>query len=92
LQVWDTRAGYALCAMPVTALIWSYRINDIPRITRALQQAVREALWQHKIAGDPIVVWQNGRVEWIPAEEIPVDGPELEDEEPNLKKGSDPFF
>ena len=55
------------------------RVNDIPRITRALQRAVREALWQHKIDGDPIVVWRNGRVEWIPAEEIPVDDPGLSD-------------
>jgi hypothetical protein len=54
------------------------RVNDIPRITRASQLAVREALWQHKISGDPIVVWRNGRVERIPPEEIPVSDPALE--------------
>jgi hypothetical protein len=57
------------------------RVNDIPRITRALQLAVREAIWQHKVAEGPIVVWRNGRVEWIPPEEIPVNGPALELEE-----------
>lgn len=58
---------------PEAELTPAERVNDVERITRALRQAVREALWQHKIAGNPVVVWQNGRVEWIPPEEIPVD-------------------
>ncbi|MGH9381599.1 MAG: hypothetical protein ACRD2Z_13430 [Thermoanaerobaculia bacterium] len=56
------------------------RVDDIPRITRALRRAVREALWQHKIAGNPVAVWRNGRVEWIPPEEIPVENPYASDE------------
>jgi hypothetical protein len=28
---------------------------------------------QHKRAGNPIVVWRNGQVEWIQPEDIPVD-------------------
>lgn len=67
--------------IPEQGLTPAERVNDVQRITRALQQAVREALWQHKIAGDPIVVWRNGRVEWIPADQIPVDSPALEDEQ-----------
>lgn len=51
------------------------RVDDIPQIARALRQAVREALWQHKIAGNPVAVWRNGRVEWIPPEDIPIEGP-----------------
>ncbi len=47
------------------------RVNDIPRILRALRQAVREALLDHKRAGNPVAVWQDGRVVWIPPEEIP---------------------
>lgn len=47
------------------------RVHDLPRILRALQQAVREALLDHKRAGNPVAVWRDGRVVWIPPEEIP---------------------
>ena len=50
------------------------RINDHTRILDALRQAVREALLNHKRAGNPVAVWQNDRVAWVPADEIPVDG------------------
>lgn len=39
-----------------------------------MSQAVREALAQHRRAGHPVAVWRNGRVEWIPAQDIPDDG------------------
>jgi hypothetical protein len=42
------------------------------RIEAAIQAAVREALIQHKRAGNPIAVWENGRVVWIPPEEIEI--------------------
>jgi len=54
------------------------RVDDLPRISRALELAVREALQDHKRAGNPVAVWRNGRVEWIPPEEIP-DPPEESD-------------
>ncbi|MCK6480177.1 MAG: hypothetical protein HUU06_08230 [Planctomycetaceae bacterium] len=52
------------------------------RIDRALAEAVREALLHHKRAGNSVAVWSNGRVEWIPPENIripepPVDAPGL---------------
>lgn len=47
------------------------RVNDIPRILRAMQQAVREAVWQHKLAGNPVAVWRDGQVVWIQPEDIP---------------------
>lgn len=47
------------------------RVDDIPRILRALRQAVQEALQRHKRAGNPVAVWRDGRVVWIPPEEIP---------------------
>lgn len=47
------------------------RVADLPRIARALRLAVREALQDHKLAGNPVAVWRNGQVEWIPPEEIP---------------------
>ncbi len=47
------------------------RVHDIPRILRALRQAVREALLDHKRAGNPVAVWRNSRVEWIQPADIP---------------------
>jgi len=41
-------------------------------IDSALKRAGEKALWQHKQAGNPIAVWRDGRVVWIPPEEIPV--------------------
>jgi len=41
-------------------------------IDRALKQAVKDALLQHKRAGNPIVVWRDGKIVWIKPEEIPV--------------------
>jgi hypothetical protein len=49
------------------------RINDHSRILDAVRQAVREALLSHKRAGNPVAVWQNERVVWVPADQIPVD-------------------
>jgi hypothetical protein len=49
------------------------RVEDIDAILAAMQQAVREALLQHKREGRPIVVWRDGRVEWVQPEDIPVD-------------------
>ncbi|MBM4145272.1 MAG: hypothetical protein FJ240_03215 [Nitrospira sp.] len=41
-------------------------------IDEALKQAVRKALLRHKQAGNPVVVWQNGKMVWLKPEEIPV--------------------
>ena len=41
-------------------------------IDAALRRGVREALLAHKRAGEPIVVWQDGRVVTLKAEDIPV--------------------
>ncbi len=49
------------------------RVNDIPRILKALRRAVREALLEHKAAGRPVAIWRDGAVYWMPPEEIPVD-------------------
>jgi hypothetical protein len=59
---------------PNASLPPAERINDHSRILDALRQAVREALLNHKRAGNPVAVWQNERVVWVPAEQIPVDG------------------
>ena len=55
------------------------RVDDIPRILRALRESVQDALRQHKRDGHPVAVWRNARVEWIQPEDIPDD---LPDEQP----------
>jgi hypothetical protein len=47
------------------------RVHDADRMLRAMQRAVREALQDHKRAGNPVAVWDNGRVVWIQPEDIP---------------------
>jgi len=42
-------------------------------IDEALQGAVREALYQHKKAGNPVVSWQDGKIVWIQPEDIIVE-------------------
>lgn len=48
--------------------------SDHP-IESAARTAVRDALLDHKRSGYSIVVWEDGRVKWIPAEQIEVDEP-----------------
>jgi hypothetical protein len=42
------------------------------KITQALTQSVSEALLKHKQAGNPVVVWRDGKMVWLKPEEIPV--------------------
>jgi hypothetical protein len=42
-------------------------------VEAAIREAVREALLQHKRARNPVAFWENGRVVWVPPEEIPVE-------------------
>ncbi len=49
--------------------------ESLARMSKIMGEAVRQALLQHKRAGNPIAVWRDGKVVWIPAEEIPVDDP-----------------
>jgi hypothetical protein len=48
------------------------RAQDIDLVERALRRAVRDALRQHKQAGNRIAAWQDGRVVWIEPEDIVV--------------------
>lgn len=50
--------------------------RDGRAIDEALRQAVRKALLRHKQMGLPVVSWENGKVVWIPPEEIFVDDPQ----------------
>ena len=39
-------------------------------IEDALRQAWLEMLRSHKLTGDPVVVWRDGKVAWVSAEEL----------------------
>lgn len=42
-------------------------------IDEALQKSVKEALLQHKMAGNPVASWKDGKIAWIQPKDIPVD-------------------
>jgi hypothetical protein len=46
--------------------------NSETAVNEALAIGVAEALERHKRAGQPIAVWRDGQVVWIPADEIKV--------------------
>ncbi|MDP2167277.1 MAG: hypothetical protein Q8J64_02965 [Thermodesulfovibrionales bacterium] len=46
---------------------------DPDRITEALAKGVREALMKHKQAGNPIVIWRDGKIVVVKPEEIAVE-------------------
>jgi Arc/MetJ family transcription regulator len=48
-------------------------LQDRERIDRAMRRAVREALRRHKLLGNPVADWRDGKVVWIPPEEIVID-------------------
>ena len=45
-------------------------------IDAAMNAAVREAVFQHKQKGLPLAVWRDGKVAWIPPEEIELGHPQ----------------
>jgi hypothetical protein len=53
---------------------------------KALQEAVAEAIAEHKLRGHPIVVWRDGKVVTIPPEEIVVTTPQIN------KQSKEPFL
>ena len=48
-------------------------IADDDVITQALQRGVRDALRRHKLLGNPVAEWRDGRVVWIAPEDIQID-------------------
>lgn len=51
-------------------------------IDDALTRGVRRAMAVHKRLGHSVVTWRDGKVVWIPAEEIPVDIEESDNPKP----------
>ncbi len=48
-------------------------LKDNDKITQALKKAGKQALLKHKQSGNPVAIWQDGKVVWIPPEEIEVE-------------------
>ena len=48
------------------------------RAEEALKKAVAKAIADHKRTGDPIVIWRDGKVVKIPAEQIEIREPAAE--------------
>lgn len=44
--------------------------EDTPEVTRRFAVAVREALLDHKRAGNPVAIWRDGKVVIVPPDEI----------------------
>ena len=60
--------------LPTHAEITAPSALDAPptRLISAAQEAVRAALREHKLAGNSIAVWRDGKVVLLPPEEIEV--------------------
>lgn len=48
----------------------SKAFSDPVKLTQILQEGIREALMQHKKAGNPVCTWRDNKVVWIPADQI----------------------
>jgi hypothetical protein len=51
------------------------RFLDNERIEREMRRAVQRAVWEHKQLGYPIYAMKDGKMQWIPPEEIDVEKP-----------------
>jgi len=47
-------------------------LADADAVDAAVRESVRDALVMHKRLGNPVASWENGKVVWIPADQIPV--------------------
>ena len=50
----------------------SEMFKDRKLIDQVLRNAVRDALRQHKQAGNPVVEWRDGKANWIAPEDIKI--------------------
>jgi hypothetical protein len=49
---------------------------DWDAVDAAMRRAVQRAVWEHKQLGYPIYALKDGRMQWIPPEEIDVEKPQ----------------
>lgn len=62
-------------------MIKKKKLSDIPleiRAEEAMKKAVEKTIEEHRRTGDPIVIWKEGKVVKIPADQIEVREPEAE--------------
>jgi hypothetical protein len=45
-------------------------LADDTLVNEGIGQAVREAVLKHARAGQPVATWQDGKVVWIPADDV----------------------
>lgn len=45
-------------------------LQDDALVGAALEKATRQAIREHKQEGLPLAVWRDGKVVWVPAEEL----------------------
>lgn len=48
--------------------------RDFDGVLEAMCAAVAAAVLEHKRMGESIVIWRNGRIEWVEPDRIPDDG------------------
>ena len=46
-------------------------VQDAALVEEALARGVGDALRHHKLAGNPVPEWRDGKVRWLAPEEIP---------------------
>jgi hypothetical protein len=44
---------------------------QVGAVEHAIRESVRDAVRLHKRAGQPMVVWRDGRVVWLSPDELP---------------------
>ncbi len=49
------------------------RLSDSDFIVKAVHEAAKRTLEDHIRTGDPIAGWRDGKVVWIPADEIQIE-------------------
>jgi hypothetical protein len=59
--------------------------EDGTLIDEGIREGVRQAIELHRRAGVPMVVWRDGRVQWISADEVATH--DSEDDEPAISLG-----
>ena len=51
------------------------RAKQAVAVMRAMQEAVRQTLIDHKRSGDPVVLCDDDQIRWVAAEEIEIPEP-----------------
>ena len=50
--------------------VGEFRVFDSVKAEKALKEAVTDTIRDHARTGDPLAIWRNGKVVWIPAKRL----------------------